>query len=453
MFTCIRLRNFRSFKDVTFNLQEKKSFKKLALIYGENGMGKSNLALGFSILNDLINTMKIKDILDSVLASDSFKQLSELTGNKAFTLSQLPIRMTTIEQIIDNYHMVDSDDPIILEYNFIINGKKGYYLIEIDNQEIVHEKMEFVLEKNKGIYFDLTPNRKKINAKIFNNNSEIILNINQLVNRFWGKHSLLSIILHEKQSVSNKYIKTGISKNFNILINAFRSISTLTKLSNVQTANVCSRLELLPNLLKGTISKNKLYILDNLEKILSKLFHSINSDNRRLYYKKEEENTDIKYELFIKKFIAGKERSLNFKKESRGNHQIINILPFLLNTICGGTVIVDEIDTGIHDLLFKKFIEELLPHINGQLIITTHNTTLLEMNELRDNVYFILEDDNANKFIKCINEYEDRTYQQNNIRNKYINNAYGGTPQIAEIGFYDLVQKLIPNRILCNEKH
>ena len=82
MFTNIRLKNFRSFKDVSLNLESKQSFKRLVLIYGENGMGKSNLALGFSVLNDLLNTMKIKDILDSILSSDNFKQWSELTGGK-----------------------------------------------------------------------------------------------------------------------------------------------------------------------------------------------------------------------------------------------------------------------------------------------------------------------------------------------------------------------------------
>lgn len=84
----------------------------------------------------------------------------------------------------------------------------------------------------------------------------------------------------------------------------------------------------------------------------------------------------------------------------------------------------------------------MLPNINGQLILTTHNTTLLELNDLKDSIYFITEDEQANKSIKCITEYENRTYQQNNIRNKYFNNNYGGIPEIKEIGFYDLVESL-----------
>ena len=124
MFTNIRLKNFRSFKDVSLNLESKQSFKRLVLIYGENGMGKSNLALGFSVLNDLLNTMKIKDILDSILSSNNFKQWSELTGGKELAFQELKNQMITIDNIIENYHMVDSNEPIVLEYDFIVNGKK-----------------------------------------------------------------------------------------------------------------------------------------------------------------------------------------------------------------------------------------------------------------------------------------------------------------------------------------
>ena len=45
-----------------------------------------------------------------------------------------------------------------------------------------------------------------------------------------------------------------------------------------------------------------------------------------------------------------------------------------------------------------------------------------EQGVYKDSIYFITEDEQANKSIKCITEYENRTYQQNNIRNKYFNN-------------------------------
>ena len=51
MFEYIKLKNYKSFGDVEFNLLDKsKNPKKLILIYGENGIGKSNLASSFFML-------------------------------------------------------------------------------------------------------------------------------------------------------------------------------------------------------------------------------------------------------------------------------------------------------------------------------------------------------------------------------------------------------------------
>ena len=48
MFEYIKLKNFKSLKEVELNLLDKHNNpKKLILIYGENGIGKSNLASSF----------------------------------------------------------------------------------------------------------------------------------------------------------------------------------------------------------------------------------------------------------------------------------------------------------------------------------------------------------------------------------------------------------------------
>ena len=50
MFTCVKLKNFKSFNDITLDLTDKNNRpKSLVLIYGENGIGKSNLASAFYI--------------------------------------------------------------------------------------------------------------------------------------------------------------------------------------------------------------------------------------------------------------------------------------------------------------------------------------------------------------------------------------------------------------------
>ena len=70
MFTYIKLNNFMSFKDVTFDLRNgSKGAKKFVSVYGENGSGKSNFVNSINLLRRsidsfemLVNTDKIREL-------------------------------------------------------------------------------------------------------------------------------------------------------------------------------------------------------------------------------------------------------------------------------------------------------------------------------------------------------------------------------------------------------
>ena len=59
--------------------------------------------------------------------------------------------------------------------------------------------------------------------------------------------------------------------------------------------------------------------------------------------------------------------------------------------------IFDEFDSGIHDILVKDIIENVYPSIKGQLILTTHNTYLLESDIPKECMYSFKLDSFANK--------------------------------------------------------
>ena len=68
MFTYIKLKNFKSFKNVEINLQEKKNMPKpLAVIYGVNGSGKTTISQAFLALHRTIQTMQVKGMLKDIL--------------------------------------------------------------------------------------------------------------------------------------------------------------------------------------------------------------------------------------------------------------------------------------------------------------------------------------------------------------------------------------------------
>ena len=71
MFEYVKLKNFKSFGNIEFSLIDRNNQpKKMVLIYGENGIGKSNLASAFFMLSETLRTMDVRDIMESLLADD-----------------------------------------------------------------------------------------------------------------------------------------------------------------------------------------------------------------------------------------------------------------------------------------------------------------------------------------------------------------------------------------------
>lgn len=443
MFLKVRLKNFRSFSDIEFDLTRKqKAFKHFAVIYGENGMGKSNLTYGIAALIDLMRTMDVRDVIESLFANETFQKLTKALGEQSDIPLDSSLGIQNIQELIHKYRMADSTGPVVLEYEFLIAGKKGKYLVELGDSEIIHERLEYVLERNRGVYFDLSPSKMKINVNIFKN-TEVLRNVQSLIDRFWGKHSLLAILLHEKNDKSERYINNGLSDRFHTLMHQFTYLSCSVKVGSGERRVVNNRLELLRNLESGRISKAREKYLDITEHALSHVFGAINSDNRALRYKRTMMSDDrIQYELYIYKYIAGQVREIEFSQESTGNHQLLKILPLLLTAMVGGTVIIDEVEMGIHDLLMKKILGEIIPHLQGQLIVTSHNTMLMEIENIHASVYIITEDNMANKEIRCIDDYQERIFQQNNIRKKYLEGQYEGVPMVDSIDFSALLEIL-----------
>ena len=168
------------------------------------------------------------------------------------------------------------------------------------------------------------------------------------------------------------------------------------------------------------------------------LFTSIYSDVEEVYYNRREEiNGRLVYELYFKKLIDNKILDIPFYLESSGTKKLLNLFPLLIASV-DNVACIDEIDSGIHDILIKKLLDGLSDVIKGQLIITTHNTLLLEVLKPKY-TYIINIDARANKSIDCINDFPKRTQKTNNIRDKYLRGDYGGVPNVGFVDFNDII--------------
>ena len=447
MFTKITLENFRSFDHIVFDLTEKGNVPKhLAVLYGENGAGKSNLMSAFVLLPELTRTMDVRDAYERLLTRDAIFQDEKM---EKVMREQMRHSLRDMSAIIKDYRMIDCEDPIVAEYEFNINGNNGCYRVEFGQDEIVHERLEYVLNRRRGLYFDCSSDGILINDTVIQgtNGKDFLVDVKETAKRYWGKHSLLAILLYEMKDKSNAFGRDNVTENFNTVLREFRGLSCAVSMGNKSWEGLSSKLQVLKRPLQGHLSLRRETELDYASDFFTQLFTSVDLSVRKIFYKKEFHDDEIYYKLIEEKYIAGNYRRIDFERESAGNCQLLNISCYLLTACMGGVVILDEAEANIHDLLFQKLLEEIRPILKGQVIMTTHNTMLMEASFAREATYILSVDpDNpSDKKIRCISDYRKRTYAANNIRKKYLNCEYGGVPELRQTEFQESIEKI------CNE--
>ena len=342
MITYVKLKNYKSLVDFKVNFVKKKNTpKKMVLIYGENGIGKSNLANSFFTLNETTRTMfsvkMARKMLDELSNVGTLKNDEQALKNREeFVKNYIKNHWRDTKTIISECKTIDSNENMVLEYGFMLDNKEGVYHIEFDNDEIVREKLDYVLNKNLVSYFDISKEYNyKINVNIFKNKS-YYNDFLQLVDKYWGKHSFMSILASEIEEKTNEYMNGVISDNLYKIFRFFIHTCVKIKKSNhFEYSVVGTNHDLIDELDNGTISVKEETKLDKAEELLNEIFTSLYSDIKKVYYQKSYDENNLKYKLYIKKMIYGKIKDIDFSLESTGTQNILELIPFLISA-CEG---------------------------------------------------------------------------------------------------------------------
>lgn len=439
MFTSIKVKNYKSLVDLEVNFAQKRNEPKpVILIYGENGVGKSNFANVFYTLGQTLQTLSVrKTIQDIIDKKDKMPEVSQET-----IIRLISQNLGDVESIIKNCKTKNNDGNMLMEFGFTIDGDPGNYLLEFDNNKIVHEKLDFVLNKNKTNLYDITPETIKINDKIFLD-KDYAKEFKELLLKYQGKHTFLSIVSFELEEKAEGYVRNRISDKLYDVLGSFMTMSIKVKAGNRgERGKIGISHEILGKLDKGEIDLSDEMELNKAEEMVNEFFTLVYSDIKEAYYKKEIKEEKIEYELMFKKLIYGKIVDIEVEFESTGTLHLLDILPYLLMGIEGRTVVIDELDSGIHDLLVSNILCNVVDSIKGQLIITTHNTMLLEADIDPAYIYTFKVDSDANKTLTSIMSYEDRAHPNLNYRSRYLKGMYGGIPISRDIDFYELLEIL-----------
>jgi AAA15 family ATPase/GTPase len=132
----------------------------------------------------------------------------------------------------------------------------------------------------------------------------------------------------------------------------------------------------------------------------------------------------------------GRTFNMDLDDESDGTRRLLDLLPALHQIQNrGGVYFVDEIDRSMHPILVRRFLEFFLSSCAdspSQLIVTTHESNLLDLSLLRrDEIWFAEKDHGQATHLYSLAEFQVRKDLE--IRKHYLQGRFGAIPFLGNI--------------------
>lgn len=127
---------------------------------------------------------------------------------------------------------------------------------------------------------------------------------------------------------------------------------------------------------------------------------------------------------------------LPLSEESDGTRRLLQLLPALhVARAKGATYFIDEIDRSMHPMLIWKFLETFLSACgeqNSQIIVTTHESNLLDLDLLRrDEIWFAEKDQDLSTNLYSLSDFKVRKDLE--IRKHYLQGRFGAVPFLGRL--------------------
>ena len=434
MFKRIELEHYQSFEHISLDLTGPYDVPLgHAFIYGENGSGKTNLMGSVRFLKDSIDTLSAIDVLSSIRESlkTSGIDKTDAVRKAASELHKALMdrtEATDLKTIAASRRMIGRDEPMHTRYNFTIGSFDTIYDMIFDkNGSIIREELKQDSGKRMHRIFLVESSddgpRMTFSRGLFKNSS-LTRRVSDSVSRLWGAHSLMAIIKEEYLKNNSEFMDTSMDRCVKDILDFIDSITT-----NIQPTNI-SASSGPGDLISGECFTGDKRLMEAYAHALSRFFSRMYSDVCGVrYIFIEGKDRALRYDLVFDKKIAGTVCEIPARLESSGTRSLISLFPSLLRCSGGDVAFIDELDRGVHDKLVYDLMKEILSEIKGQLIITTHNTTLLETINPK-NAFVLRVDSEGFKDTATLHSI-CKTQKNNNNRQRYLNGQFDAVPIIG----------------------
>lgn len=413
--------NFRSFQDeqlFSMNVETNKkslqgnfteiedgnySILKSAAIFGPNASGKSNLLTAFQALQWLITTSHRSD------------EGSDIPPYKPFKLSPVnranPVKFN-IEFVVPSgiryeYSILYSKSEVISESLFSFPKRKKSLVFskgKTDTWETVKFGASY---KGGGRRFSFFPNSTYISRA--GNDASAPENIREVVRYF---RSIQVLGAEENMLMALNFVKEG----------HLETVSNLICLADTGIQSI-------------TVEKStgpEIKLPDDMSEKLAKFIQNLN----RKSYK------------FLHKDQTGQEVEFEQDEISDGTEKLFKIIPILLMAIANGVpIFIDELDGRLHTnlvaLVFELFNDGLANPDNAQLIVTTHDTNMMDPNVLRRDQIWLVTKVNGASQLTCLDEFDKNLVRPTSpFEDFYKDGRLGGLPSLSYAKIRDVVRHM-----------
>lgn len=400
------------------------SILKTAAIYGANASGKSNLV-------NSINYLK------KIVISDDVDILVPLS--KRFRLDE-------------NY----KTKPTTFRIEFTYKDIHYDYALEIEKGKIKEEWLYEIIsiEKEKEILLFERKNNKVTFGEYFSENNIDISYIEKFLSKELSERQCALNAMFGRID-GNEKIDNAFEAFENFLIvtpQTYNSTYPFSIMSDTHSK------EFAENILKNSntgiekldvqiIEAEKFFSYDDedfKQDLIDQLENKISDENENnksiSFYTRNEfytiKKSDGKYLVSILKTKHFNSESLfEFNEESDGTNRLFELIPAFDGLTSEGNMIyiIDELERSLHPILAKEllnlFVNNSKP--NSQLIFTTHETHLLDLELLRqDEIWFAEKRIDGSSSFYPLSDYKPR--EDKNIRNGYLEGRYGGIPFLGD---------------------
>ncbi|MGA2737086.1 MAG: ATP/GTP-binding protein [Bryobacteraceae bacterium] len=153
----------------------------------------------------------------------------------------------------------------------------------------------------------------------------------------------------------------------------------------------------------------------------------------------ERKDVDRMYQISVQaahEHEPGKVVRLGLAEESDGTQRLLNLISALHRLRTTGSVyVIDEIDRSLHPILVREFLQFFLKSRGcgtGQIIVTTHESNLLDQDLLRrDEIWFAEKDRSGATRLYSLLDFKVRNDLE--IRKHYLQGRFGAVPFLGNL--------------------